>query len=68
MPFDIRKQHVKFESKIIIKSEQILVLMHGTWYLSLPALLKHVCTDNFVQDEAISIKIVGKFMYNTGIL
>ena len=44
-------QHVKFESITIIKSEEILVLME--------ALLKHVCTDNFVQDEAISIKIVA---------
>ena len=68
MPYYIRKQHVKFESIIIIKSEEILVLMEGTWYLSLPVLLKHVCTDNFVQDEAISIKIVGKFRYNCGML
>ena len=45
-----------------------MVLMEGTWYLSLPALLKHVCTDNFVQDEAISIKIIGKFRYNCGML
>ena len=43
--------------------------MEGTWYLSQPALLKHVCTDNFVhQDEAISIEIVGKFRYNCGML
>ena len=68
MPYYIWKQHVKFESIIIIKSEEILVLMEGTWYLSLPALLKHVCTDNFVQDAAISIKIVGKFRYNCGML
>ena len=68
MPYYIWKQHVKFESIIIIKSEEILVLMERTWYLSLPALLKHVCTDNFVQDAAISIKIVGKFRYNCGML
>ena len=59
MTFYIGKQHVKFESIIIIKPEEILVLMEGTWYLSLPALSKHVCTDNFVQDGAISIKTVG---------
>ena len=53
---------------MIIKSEEILVLMEGTWYLNLPALLKHVCTDNFVQNEAISIKIVGKTRYNFGML
>ena len=66
MTYCIRKQHVKFEIIILIKSEEILVLMEGAWYLSLPAELKHACTDNFVQDEAISIKIVGKFMYICG--
>ena len=30
MPYYIRKRHVKFESIIIIKSEEILVLMEGT--------------------------------------
>ena len=64
----LRKQHAKFESEIKIKSEEMLVLMEGTWYLSLPALLKPVCTDNFVQDAAITIKIVGKFRYNCGML
>ena len=63
-----RKEHAKFESIVIIKLEERLVLMEGIWYLSLPALLKHVCTNNFVQDAAISIKIVGKFRYNCGIL
>ena len=63
MTYYIRKHHVKFESTIIIESEEILVLMEETCYLSLPALLKHVCTDNFVQDEVISIKNVGKFRY-----
>ena len=53
MTYYISKQHVII---IIIKSEEILVLTEGTWYLSTPALLKHVCTDNFVQDKAISIK------------
>ena len=37
MPYYIWKQHVKFESIIIIKAEEILVLMEGTWYLRLPA-------------------------------
>ena len=39
--------------------------MEGTWYLSLPALLKHVCTDNFVQDEVIFIK---KMLASLGII
>ena len=30
MTYYIRKQYVKFESIIIIKSEEILVLMEGT--------------------------------------
>ena len=30
MTYYIRKQHVKFESTIIIESEEILVLMEGT--------------------------------------
>ena len=68
MTYYIRKQDVKFESTIIIESKEILVLMEGTWYLSQPALLKYVCTDNFLQDEVISIKNVGKFRYNWGIL
>ena len=52
-----KKTACKVWSIIITKSEKILVLMEGTWYLSLPALLKHVCIDNFVQDEAIPIKL-----------
>ena len=59
---------MKFESIITIKSEEISILMEGTWYLSLPAKLKHVCTDNFVQNKVISIKMLCKFLYNCGMI
>ena len=63
MTYHIRKQKVIFESIIIIKSKDRPVLMEGSNPVSL---LKHVCTNNFVQNKVISIKLLCKFRYSCG--
>ena len=52
----IRKYHTKFYEDILIKFEEIQILLNLT-DLPASALLMHVFPDNFVLDKAISIKI-----------